>query len=516
MTSVVAAFRRRVADAPGTVAVSAGDDLLSYAGLDRWTRAVAGLLTGAGTVPGDRIAVCLERSPGLIAALLGVLDAGAAFVPVGLTDPAARVAEVFEDAGVRAVLCEPDDADRFAPYGVPVLHVPARPGPDTGPDGVPQAGPGAAPETGDGSAARADGLAYLMYTSGSTGRPKAVMVEHRNIVNLVTGPNYVTLGPADRILQLAPVAFDAATFEIWGALLNGARLVLAPAQQVQAEELGALLRDEGITVLWLTAALFHRQIDVDVKAFAGLRTVLAGGDVLSVPHLDELRSAVPGCGIVNGYGPTETTTFAVCHRIGVHEDLGRSVPIGTPVQNVDVRIVGDDGRPVPDGTAGELWIGGAGVSRGYWRRPELTERAFVTAPWDPAAGRFYRSGDLARRRPDGVLEFLGRNDDQFKLRGFRIEPGELESTLAGHPQVRGAAVGLRDSHVGDRRLVAWLVPEGDGLDRRALRAYLRERVPEHMIPAAFVAVDGLPVTGNGKTDRKALPTPDWTSKSIYI
>ncbi|MEU3557266.1 amino acid adenylation domain-containing protein [Streptomyces fragilis] len=505
MTSVVAAFRRRVAQAPATVAVSAGDDRLSYAGLDRWARAVAALLTDAGTGPGDRVAVCLERSPELVAALLGVLDAGAAFVPVGLTDPAGRVAEVLSDAEVRAVLCEPDDADRFAPYGVPVLHVPPRP-----------AGEPDVPAPAVDSPARADGLAYLMYTSGSTGRPKAVMVEHRNIVNLVTDPNYVTLGPSDRVLQLAPVAFDAATFEIWGALLNGARLVLAPAQQVQAEELGTLLRDEGVTVLWLTAALFHRQVEVDVKAFAGLRTVLAGGDVLSVPHIDELRRAVPDCGIVNGYGPTETTTFAVCHRIGADEDLGRAVPIGTPVQNVDVRIVGDDGRPVPDGTPGELWIGGAGVSRGYWRRPDLTERAFVTAPWDPAAGRFYRSGDLARRRPDGVVEFLGRDDDQFKLRGFRIEPGELESTLAAHPQVRCAAVALRDSHLGDRRLVAWLVPEEAGLDRRALRSYLRDRVPEHMIPAAFVAVDALPVTGNGKTDRKALPTPDWTSRSIYI
>lgn len=507
MTSVVAAFRRRVAEAPDTVAVSAGDDTVSYAQLDAWAREVARLLaSGAGTGPGDRIAVCLERSPELIAALLGVLDAGAAFVPVGLTDPAPRIAEVFADAEVRAVLCEPDDDDRFAPHGATVLHVPARP--DTGPQHAPV----------DPSAytVRPDDLAYLMYTSGSTGRPKAVMVEHRNVVNLVTEPNYVELGPADRVLQLAPVAFDAATFEIWGALLNGARLVLAPAGQVQAEELGALLRDEGVTVLWLTAALFHRQIDTDVKAFAGLRTVLAGGDVLSVPHIDELRAAVPSCGVVNGYGPTETTTFAVCHRIGVREDLGRSVPIGTPLQNVDVRIVGDDGRPVPDGTPGELWIGGAGVSRGYWRRPDLTERAFVTAPWDASAGRFYRSGDLARRRADGVVEFLGRNDDQFKLRGFRIEPGELESTLVGHPQVRAAAVALRESHLGDRRLVAWVVPDGDALDRRALRKYLRERVPEHMIPAAFVAVGELPVTGNGKTDRKALPAPDWTSKSIYV
>ncbi|MET7543948.1 amino acid adenylation domain-containing protein [Streptomyces sp. NPDC005507] len=505
MTSVVAAFRRRVADAPDTVAVCAGDDRLSYAELDRWARQVTHQLTdGAGALPGDRIAVCLDRSPELIAALLGVLGAGAAFVPIGLTDPAQRVAEVFADSGVRAVLCEPDDADRFAPYGVPVLHVAAaRPAPDAA----------APPET---YTVRPDDLAYLMYTSGSTGRPKAVMVEHRNITNLVTEPNYVDLGPDDRILQLAPVAFDAATFEIWGALLNGARLVLAPPQQVPAEELGALLHGEGITVLWLTAALFHRQIDVDVKAFAGLRAVLAGGDVLSVPHIDELRAAVPGCAVVNGYGPTETTTFAVCHRIGAHEDLGQSVPIGTPLQNVDIRIVGDDGRPLPDGEAGELWIGGAGVSRGYWQRPDLTEKAFVTAPWDSSAGRFYRSGDLARRRPDGVIEFLGRGDDQFKLRGFRIEPGELESTLAGHPQVRSAAVGVRESHLADRRLVAWVVPAGDALDRRALRSYLRERVPEHMIPAAFVSLAELPITGNGKTDRKALPAPDWTSRSIYV
>ncbi|MFF2730649.1 amino acid adenylation domain-containing protein [Streptomyces sp. NPDC058008] len=504
MTSVVAAFRRRAAEAPDTVAVSAGDDRLTYAELDRWAREVSReLADGAGAAPGDRIAVCLERSPGLVAALLGVLGAGAAFVPVGPDDPDARVAEVFADAEIRAVLCEPDAAGRFAPYGLPVLRVPDRPAADRP---VPEATAAVAP----------DDLAYLMYTSGSTGRPKAVMVEHRNITNLVTDPNYVELGPGDRILQLAPVAFDAATFEIWGALLNGARLVLAPPRQIQAEELGALLRDEGITVLWLTAALFHRQIDVDVKAFSGLRTVLAGGDVLSVPHIRELREAVPGCGIVNGYGPTETTTFAVCHRIGAREDLGHAVPIGTPLQNVDVRIVDGSGMPLPDGTPGELWIGGAGVSRGYWRRPDLTGKAFVTAPWDSAAGRFYRSGDLARRRPDGVLEFLGRDDDQFKLRGFRIEPGELESVLTGHPQVRGAAAGVRENHLGDRRLVAWVVPEADVLDRRALRAYLRARVPEHMIPAAFVALPELPITGNGKTDRKALPAPDWTSKSIYV
>ncbi|MEV6264969.1 amino acid adenylation domain-containing protein [Streptomyces sp. NPDC051784] len=504
MTSVVAAFRRRAAEAPDTVAVAAGEDRLTYAELDGWAGRVAReLAKRAGVESGDRVAVCLERSPGLVAALLGVLGAGAAFVPVGPEDPAARVAEVLEDAEVRAVLCEPDDVERFASAGLPALPVPVRPAPG--------------PELPDwGAAVRPEDLASLMYTSGSTGRPKAVMVEHRNITNLVSGPNYVELGPGDRVLQLAPVAFDAATFEIWGALLNGARLVIAPPRQIQAEELGPLLRDEGVTVLWLTAALFHRQIDVDVKAFDGLRTVLAGGDVLSVPHILRLREAVPGCAVVNGYGPTETTTFAVCHRIGAREDLGNAVPIGTPLQNVDVRVVDEAGLPLPDGTAGELWIGGAGVSRGYWRRPELTEKAFVTAAWPGATGRYYRSGDLARRRPDGVIEFLGRDDGQFKLRGFRIESGELESVLTGHPQVRSAAVGVRENHLGDRRLVAWVVPEAETLDRRALRAYVRGLLPEHMIPAAFVALPELPITSNGKADRKALPAPDWTSKSIYV
>jgi amino acid adenylation domain-containing protein len=354
-----------------------------------------------------------------------------------------------------------------------------------------------------------------MYTSGSTGRPKAVVVEHRNITNLVTEPNFVDLRPDDRILQLAPVAFDAATFEIWGALLNGLTLVLAPPGQVQAEELGDLLRTRGVTVLWLTAALFHRQIDTDPTALAGLRTVLAGGDVLSVPHIRRLREAAPQLRIVNGYGPTETTTFACCHAIPRDEELGATVPIGRPLQNVTVRIVDAAGRPVPHGEAGELWIGGGGVSRGYWRRPELTAEKFVAAQ-GPEGIRYYRSGDRARQRPDGVIEFLGRLDDQFKLRGFRIEPGEIENVLTEHPQVRTAAVGIRESHLGDRRLVAWVVPSGEALDKRALREHLRERVPEHMIPAGFVSLATLPITANGKTDRKALPEPDWRSKSLYV
>ncbi|MFJ9694854.1 amino acid adenylation domain-containing protein [Kitasatospora sp. NPDC101183] len=500
MTSVPETFRQWAAKTPDQVAVALSDDRLSYAELDSWSDALAQELAAGGVLPGDRVAVSLPRSPELIAALLGVLKAGAAYLPIAVSEPDQRVADVLADAEARAVVCGTADHGRFAAHGAPLLQVPPRTA--TAPAPAVQVEP--------------HDLAYVMYTSGSTGRPKAVQVEHHSITNLVAGPNYVELGPDDRLLQLAPVAFDAATFEIWGALLNGARLVLAPPQEVHPEDLGELLRTAGITVLWLTAALFHRQIEVDVQAFAGLSTVLSGGDVLSVPHIRQLRSAVPGCRIVNGYGPTETTTFAVCHRIGADEDLGQSVPIGRAIQGAELEIVDAEGLPVPDGTPGELWIGGAGVSRGYWRRPELTGTVFVTGAWEGATGRFYRSGDQARRRPDGVIEFLGRIDDQFKLRGFRIEPGEIENALAAHPQVRSAAVGVRESHLGDRRLVAWVVPESEELDRRSLRAHLNERVPEHMVPAVFVTLDELPITTNGKVDRKALPAPDWTSRSTYL
>ncbi|ANZ35124.1 hypothetical protein BBK82_02600 [Lentzea guizhouensis] len=485
------AFRCRVARTPDAVALSANGDVVTYAELDRWSDALAGELVEAGVRVGDRVAVCLERSAQLVVALLGVLKAGAAYVPIDPEDPESRASMMLADAQVSLVV------GRFF-AGFTTIKVPPR--------GVRSTVelPAVAPED----------LAYLMYTSGSTGKPKSVMVEHRNITNLVTAPNYVEVTTEDRILQLAPVAFDAATFEIWGALLNGARVVLAPPGVVQAEELGDLLRANEISVLWLTAALFHRQIDVDVSAFKGLHTVLSGGDVLSVPHVRALREAVPELRIVNGYGPTETTTFATCHRIGAEEDLGGAVPIGTQLQNVEVVVVDADGRPVAPGTPGELWIGGAQVARGYWKRPDLTEEKFVRGSWN--GERYYRTGDQARKRADGVVEFLGRMDDQFKLRGFRIEPGEVENALTEHPQVRTAAVGVRTHPSGDRRLLAWVVKSGEELDKRALRRHLRAGMPEHMVPAGFVVVDELPITSNGKTDRKALPEPDWSSKSLYV
>jgi non-ribosomal peptide synthetase component F len=436
-------FSVRAALTPGAVALQEGQACLTYAELDEWSTRQAKELD---LCPGDRVVVCQERSIELVVRLLAILKAGGAYVPVDPGEPATRRQELTAQV------------------------MPGEPPPD---------------------------LACLMFTSGSTGRPKAVMVSHSSIANLVTRPSFVRLGPADRMLQLAPVAFDAATFEIWGALLNGARLVLAPPGPAVLVRLADVLHDNEISMLWLTAALFHRQIDMNPAAFAGLSTILAGGDVLSPEHVRKLRQALPGLRIVNGYGPTETTTFACCHTVSAGEALDGCVPIGRPIQNVTIDLV-----------EGEMWIGGAGVAQGYWNAPELTAERFV--------GGRYRTGDLASRRPDGTLEFRGRIDNQIKLRGYRIEPAEIETALQSHPEVDQAAVAARDNHHGERRLVAWIVPAADEPNRRELKAYLKQRLPEYMVPSVVVCIPALPVTANGKIDRGALPEPEWRRRDLYV
>jgi amino acid adenylation domain-containing protein len=433
----------------------------------------------------------------MITTFLAVLKTGAAYVPIDPGEPPRRRSAIIDDARPRVAVADAKGRLDLASSGLRLIApVPV--------DGA--AGTGNAEPAGD-------DMAYMMYTSGSTGVPKGVMVPHRGIVNLVTDTNYVELAPGDRVLQFAPSAFDVSTFEIWGALLNGARLEMAPRGQLGAREVAAVVRDRGITVMWLTAALFHRQIDFDPLSLRGPRTVLAGGDVLSVPHVEALRAALPDLEIVNGYGPTEATTFAVCHRIGTDEPLESRVPIGRPVQHVSIGIRDEAGTPVTDGTAGELWIGGVGVALGYWRRPELTAERFVT---DRAGSLWYRTGDLARLRPDGLVDFLGRMDGQFKIRGHRVEAGEVETTLAGQGTIRQAAVAIRTNHLGDAQLVAWVVADDARIERRAIRSYLRERLPDYMVPAVFVPVAELPVTANGKIDRTALPDPEWTRKELYV
>jgi amino acid adenylation domain-containing protein len=328
-----------------------------------------------------------------------------------------------------------------------------------------------------------DSLAYVMYTSGSTGNPKGVAVPHRAVVRLVKQSAYVDFGPGEVFLQLAPVTFDASTLEVWGALLNGGRLVLMPPGAPNLAELGTVLKTEGVTVLWLTAGLFHLMVEQELEALACVSQVIAGGDVLSSDHVSRLLRAKGGNGtVVNGYGPTETTTFACCHRMSGDTELGQGVPIGSPIGNTQVYVLSEKMALVGHGMVGELYIGGDGLARGYCNRPGLTADRFVPHPFSTTGGeRLYRTGDYVRWHADGALEFVGRVDTQVKIRGFRVEPGEVQAVLGRHGSVEECAVVTRREENGEKRLVAYVVNGNHEQNTSELREYLRKRLPEFML-----------------------------------
>ncbi|MGH9363210.1 MAG: non-ribosomal peptide synthetase, partial [Thermoanaerobaculia bacterium] len=350
-------------------------------------------------------------------------------------------------------------------------------------------------------------------------------VSHRNVVRLVRETDFARFGPDEVFLQFAPISFDAATLEIWGPLLNGGRLVVFPPGLASLEELGEAIAREGVTTLWLTAALFHQMVEGHLERLRPLRQLLAGGDVLSAVHVRRALAGLPGVTLINGYGPTEGTTFTCCHTVRAAPAEGASVPIGRPIANTRAYVLDEALRPAPVGIVGQLYAAGDGLASGYFGRPELTAERFVPDPVSGEPGaRLYRTGDLARWLPGGELEFLGRLDHQVKLRGFRIELGEIEAALTAHPAVREAAVLAREDEPGDKRLVAYVVPVGvpvgeelassraeassaPTLDISELRSFLAERLPDYMVPAAFVELPALPLTPNGKLDRKALPAP---------
>jgi amino acid adenylation domain-containing protein len=479
---------------PEAVAVEDDRDRLTYAELDRRASALAGAIAARGT-PGDLVGVLLGRSALTVVALLAVLKAGAAYVPLDPALPRARRTEMIKRCGATLVLTTAADLDAAGGCDVDVLLLdPPRDEP-----AVAVAEPGRRPVD----------PAYAMFTSGTTGHPKAVVVSHGNVVNLATRADYVDLGPGRALLQAASLSFDAATFEIWGALLNGARLVVAPDDVLGSGRLGELLERRRVDTMWLTAALFHQIVDDDLPALDPVTQLLAGGDVLSADHVRRALAGRPGRVVVNGYGPTETTTFATCHRMAAAAEVSHPVPIGRAVPGARLWVVTADGRQTPPGEAGELWIAGDGVSLGYLQDPEETERRFVPEPGRPDA-LAYRSGDLVRWRDDGLLDFLGRIDDQVKVRGYRIEPAEVEAALIEDAAVHRATVTAHEFRPGDKRLVAYLVlAPGAELRVPQLRRTLATKLPSYMVPARFVVLEDLPVTPNGKVDRRALPEPRW-------
>ncbi|EPX59029.1 Long-chain-fatty-acid--CoA ligase [Cystobacter fuscus DSM 2262] len=478
---------------PEAIAVEAEGESLTYRELNLRANRVAHALRERGVAPESRVGLCVERSPEMLVAMLGILKAGGAYVPLDPRLPAERLSFMTRDVGLQVVV-----ASRAHRPVAERLGEVLEPGSWLG-----ESSATANPVSG----ARAENLVYVMYTSGSTGEPKGVAIEHRNVNRLVRGANYVHLGPDEVFLQLAPSSFDASTFEIWGCLLNGGRLVLPPPKEGSLRRLSELLEQHGVTTLWLTAGLFHQFVQEDVDGLARVRQVLAGGDVLSPWHVRRFLER-GGRRLINGYGPTETTTFACCHRMERPEQVGESVSIGRPIANTTAYVVDTAGELVPMGVAGELWIGGEGVGRGYWNRPELTAARFLGNPWGP--GRLYRTGDRVRWRADGTLEYLGRIDFQVKLRGFRIEPGEVEAVLRRHPEVRDAVVLVREEPPGDKRLVAYVATAAHEApsNRENLRQYLHRQLPDYMVPSAFVPLPTLPLTPNGKVDRRALPAPE--------
>jgi amino acid adenylation domain-containing protein len=361
----------------------------------------------------------------------------------------------------------------------------------------------------------AEDLAYVMYTSGTTGRPKGVMVPHRGIARLVINTDFAALGPDEIVLQLAPLAFDAATLEIWGPLLNGGQLVVMPAGPTTVDAIARAVRDHGVTTLWLTAGLFHLMADGPLGDLASLRQLLAGGDVLSPRHVRQTLDALPQCRLINGYGPTENTTFTCCYTVPRGFPPAETVPIGRPIANTCAHILDHRLEPLPRGAVGQLCAGGDGLARGYLGRPDLTAERFVSDPFSREPGaRLYLTGDLVRERPDGTLAFLGRVDGQVKINGHRIELEGLDATLRRLPGVRDAAAVVQADTGGGKSLVAYVVLESPETAPERLRTALAQRVPAAMIPSAVIALPTLPLGPNGKVDRRALQQPARTRPNL--
>ncbi|HEV7401551.1 MAG TPA: amino acid adenylation domain-containing protein [Chthoniobacteraceae bacterium] len=503
-SSVPALFEEIVRATPDAVALETADGKeLTYRELDARANTLAQRLLATDVVAGTLVGVCLPRGVDLIVALLAVLKAGAAYVPLDPAYPAERLQFMIEDSGVPVIVTTETEAGRLRPGAARLLCL----------DGAPQ-------ETTAADAGRlpgrvaAEAVAYVMYTSGSTGKPKGTTIAHRGIVRLVRGTNYADLSSREVFLQLAPSSFDASTFEIWAALLNGTRLVLFPPHLPSLEELADFIRTRGVTTLFLTSSLFQQMVMGPIDGLRNVRQLITGGDVVPVAPVRKLLSHFPECKLIAAYGPTENSAFTTCFPMTHPDQAAHSVAIGRPISNTQAYILDAHLQPVPIGVPGELFVGGDGVADGYHRRPELTAERFLPDPFRTEAGaRLYRTGDRVRFREDGNIEFLGRMDQQVKIRGYRIEPAEVEAVLLAAPGVREVAVVARESADGDRRLVAYFVGDQVGLNGHgdgaaSLRQFAQPRLPDFMVPAQFIRLEALPLNPSGKLDLRALPEPE--------
>lgn len=501
-------FELQAQRTPAAVAVIAADRRLTYRDLDERANRLGHFLRSRGVGRGTPVAVCLTRSTNLIVALLAVLKAGGAYVPLDPDYPDDRLRFMVDDTRARVLLTEEPLLAHLSVARTPTLFSTIA---CLDRDGAAIASESSASVP---SITEAADLAYVMYTSGSTGRAKGVEVVHRGITRLLFGGGYAQLEGGQTILHAAPATFDASTLEIWGALLHGGTCIVCPERVPSAQLLGDLLRAHEVSTLWLSAAFYNAVIDDAPDILRGVKQLLIGGEALSVAHVRRGLDLLPTTEIINGYGPTESTTFACCYRIPrpLEATLG-SIPIGRPIGNTSVYVLDRHLKPVPIGVAGELYIGGDGLARGYLNDTALTAAKFVQNPFaadaPDASERLYRTGDIVRYLASGDIDFVGRNDDQVKIRGHRVEPGEISSVLREHPAVQDAVVVIHEGQSGDKRLAAYVVYTA-GTDAATVdaNAFLRRRLPEYLMPSTITALPALPLNANGKLDRRALPAPD--------
>ncbi|MDD5273098.1 MAG: amino acid adenylation domain-containing protein, partial [Methylovulum sp.] len=490
-------FEAQAARTPTACALVFGEQQLSYQALNAKANQLAHHLRTLGVRPETVVAIGMERCLDLVIGLLAILKAGGAYLPLDPTYPKERLAFMLHDSQAPLLLTQSALLAQWPDYSGQLVCL------DTCWPRLAQESVANPP-----CQSVATQLAYIMYTSGSTGFPKGVKVCHYNIVRLLCNTGYARFDDRQRFLLLAPIAFDASVFEVWGGLLHGGCCVIYPQRTLMLDVLESIIVRQHITTLWLTAALFNAIIDEKPLILRTVAQILVGGEALSPSHIQRALQHLPDSQLINGYGPTESTTFACCYPIP-KTITPHAIPIGWPIANTQVYILDKHLQPVPIGVVGEIHIGGDGLARGYLNQPELTAEKFIAYPFsaDPAA-RLYKTGDLGRYLPDGAIDFLGRVDHQVKLRGFRIELGEIEAVLGQYPGIKEVAVIVREDVPGDKRLVAYLTqpPQGQP-DIKALRGYIKAKLPDYMLPSAFVFLANLPLTANGKLDRNALPAP---------
>jgi amino acid adenylation domain-containing protein len=487
-------YERRTRLHPDAPAVYGADgDCWSYAKLNAFANRIAHRLLRRGVLPEQRVGVCMQRSPETVGVLLGILKARAAYVPLDLNLPHERLRYIAADAMVRQIFVDTAGEHKLRAADVNTIELL----PATANEGLPDHSPALPSSSRD--------LANILYTSGSTGKPKGAMLEHCGVLRLVVDTTWLTFSASDVFLQISALSFDLSTFEVWGPLLNGGCLVTAP-QSPSIGEIGDLLERFNVTTLWLTAGLFNVIMEERPEAIRNIKYLLTGGDIASPRHARTALMHLERGELINCYGPTENATFSTSHRVKRSDTEQPSIPIGVPVDKSPVYVLDESMQPIHDLRVGEIFVGGEGLARGYWNRPELTAEKFLQIEIEPQVfTRLYRTGDLGKYNAAGLLEFVGRTDFQVKIRGFRVEPEEIELALSSMPGLASAAVIARGTDPESKQLCCCYVPHSTGrITADAIKSFLAVQFPDYMIPAVFRELASLPLNTNDKVDRKRL------------